>query len=1076
MERYEDLYETPADKLDAFVEQSLQPDREWKGELQDAQQRIERFLREECFYNELVLDREVRVLKVVKGGSSGKGTTLNHSSDLDLVLFLDCFTSFCHQANLRGFIISFIEGKLSHCSRSLAYNITMDEPREGDSAPRSLSFRVQSRRSSTVIQVDVLPAFDALGPSSPDWKPSPEIYKNLISSVGSPGEFTPSFTELQKHFVKRRPAKLKSLLRLVKHWYLKHLKAKYRKASLPAKYALEILTIYAWEMGTNESENFCMDEGLVAVMELLRDHGDICIYWTEYYDFQNEIVRNFIKEQLKESRPVILDPADPTNNLGRGKRWDLVAKEAVHCLRQVCCQIEDTSQGWHVQRARDVQVVVRQPRMKAWTLQVNPYSPIRRMKTEIKRTCNLIGQLRLSFQKPDGERQPLSNRESLADYGIFSKVSIQVLETFPPEIQVFVKDCNSQSKPYAIDPANSIRDLKKKIEEAGGPYVEDQKLIFQGRRLWDRRSLRDLQIKDGDTIELDRKVPASPQREAMARLPLLQPLTFLCSYPPPFYPKGGCVHQEPGSYVAISAQQWYSRAEMALAQELYSTPASRLDSFVARWLQPSREWKEEVLEAVGTVEQFLRNERIQGKHGIDQEVLVLKVVKVGSFGNGTVLRDTAEVELVVFLSCFHSFQEEAKYHQAILSLIRKRLWRCQDLLDLGLKDLWVVQGVPDALVFTIQTRQTVEPITVTIVPAYRALGPSVPNSQPPPEIYESLIEANGYPGNFSPSFSELQRTFVKHRPTKLKSFLRLIKHWYLQYVKAKSPKATLPPLYAIELLTIYAWEMGTQENENFSLDEGLATMMGLLQEYKFICIYWTKYYTFQNPIIGNFIRKQLKKERPIILDPVDPTHNVAEGYRWDIVAQRACQCLKQDCCYDNEDNPIPSWNVKRARDIQVTVEQWGYSDLILRTHPYESIRKIKEKIQRSRGYSGLQRLSFQEPGGERQLLSSHCSLAYYGVFSDIRICLLETFPPEIQVFVRDPHGGSHAYAIDPNSFILNLKQQIAIKQGLLSQQQQLKFQGQVLQDWLDLGSYGIQDSDTLILSKKKAERAPFPPR
>lgn len=59
-------------------------------------------------------------------------------------------------------------------------------------------------------------------------------------------------------------------------------------------------------------------------------------------------------------------------------------------------------------------------------------------------------------------------------------------------------------------------------------------------------------------------------------------------------------------------------------------------------------------------------------------------------------------------------------------------------------------------------------------------GPSGPNSRPHPEVYESLIEANGYPGNFSPSFSELQRNFVKHRPTKLKSLLRLVKHWYLQ--------------------------------------------------------------------------------------------------------------------------------------------------------------------------------------------------------------------------------------------------------------------------------------------------------
>ncbi|XP_032742719.1 2'-5'-oligoadenylate synthase-like protein isoform X2 [Rattus rattus] len=215
---------------------------------------------------------------------------------------------------------------------------------------------------------------------------------------------------------------------------------------------------------------------------------------------------------------------------------------------------------------------------------------------------------------------------------------------------------------------------------------------------------------------------------------------------------------------------------MAVAQELYSFPASKLDSFVAQWLQPTREWKEEVLETVQTVEQFLRQENFRGERGPAQDVRVLKVLKVGCFGNGTVLRSTTDVELVVFLSCFHSFQEEAKHHQAILRLIQKRLPYCRELLDLGLSNLSVTEEVPSSLIFTIQTRETWEPITVTIVPAFRALGPSCPNS----EVYVNLIKANGYPGNFSPSFSELQRSFVKHRPTKLKSLLRLVKHWYQQ--------------------------------------------------------------------------------------------------------------------------------------------------------------------------------------------------------------------------------------------------------------------------------------------------------
>lgn len=67
---------------------------------------------------------------------------------------------------------------------------------------------------------------------------------------------------------------------------------------------------------------------------------------------------------------------------------------------------------------------------------------------------------------------------------------------------------------------------------------------------------------------------------------------------------------------------------MALAQELYSFPASKLDSFVAQWLQPTREWKEEVLGTVRTVEQFLRQENFQGERGQPRDVRVLKVVKV----------------------------------------------------------------------------------------------------------------------------------------------------------------------------------------------------------------------------------------------------------------------------------------------------------------------------------------------------------------------------------------------------------------------------------------------------------------
>lgn len=150
-------------------------------------------------------------------------------------------------------------------------------------------------------------------------------------------------------------------------------------------------------------------------------------------------------------------------------------------------------------------MVVKHTGYEPWKLSVDPYSPIWKIKPEIKRTFGLTGQQRLSFQEPGGERQLLSSRRTLADYGIFSKVTVQVLETFHGEIQVFVKNCSGHSQPYAICPDDSVRDLKEKIKDAGGPCVEDQILKFQGRRLRNHCSLSELQIEDSDTVMLIRR-------------------------------------------------------------------------------------------------------------------------------------------------------------------------------------------------------------------------------------------------------------------------------------------------------------------------------------------------------------------------------------------------------------------------------------------------------------------------------------------------------------------------------------------------------------------------------------------
>lgn len=151
-------------------------------------------------------------------------------------------------------------------------------------------------------------------------------YVGLLNASSNPGEFSPCFTELQKKFVKRYPAKLKNLLRLVKYWYkevrgypaplapTRHppwpaltpfpsssqmLKPQYPTADLPPKYALELLTIYAWQEGTGSLESFVTAEGFRTVLELLCRYQEICIYWETCYSLQHSQIGAHIKGLLR---------------------------------------------------------------------------------------------------------------------------------------------------------------------------------------------------------------------------------------------------------------------------------------------------------------------------------------------------------------------------------------------------------------------------------------------------------------------------------------------------------------------------------------------------------------------------------------------------------------------------------------------------------------------------------------------------------------------------------------------------------------------------------------------------------
>ncbi|XP_040145367.2 2'-5'-oligoadenylate synthase 1 [Ictidomys tridecemlineatus] len=354
-----------ASDLDKYIEDHLLPDTRFRKEVKKAIHIICSFLKERCFQG---ASHRVRVSKVVKGGSSGKGTTLRGRSDADLVVFLENLTSFEDQLEHRGLFITEIKRQLEACPKE-KFDVKFRIQNSRWSNPRVLSFVLSSSDLSEEVEFDVLPAFDALGHLTKGYRPSPQIYVKLIQECISwerEGEFSTCFTELQRAFLKQRPTKLKSLIRLVKHWF-QLCKEKLGKP-LPPQYALELLTVYAWERGSGESE-FKMAQGFQTVLRLVIDYRQLCIYWTKYYDFEEPIIGTYLTQQLEKPRPVILDPADPTGNVGGGDPtgWYRLAQEAKAWLKLPCFRKRDGSPVgiWDVPHMADLET--------AWPFQQRGY-------------------------------------------------------------------------------------------------------------------------------------------------------------------------------------------------------------------------------------------------------------------------------------------------------------------------------------------------------------------------------------------------------------------------------------------------------------------------------------------------------------------------------------------------------------------------------------------------------------------------------------------------------------------------------------------------------------------------------
>ncbi|XP_070572182.1 2'-5'-oligoadenylate synthase 1-like isoform X2 [Ptychodera flava] len=284
------LQQAPRD-LDKFISNNLQPTTEVNYMARDKVKRLVNFHQHNFGYS---------VKEVVVSGSFGKGTQVKGFADLDCVLILNDIKD---HKELKAAGKDMFKNLEEVLRKSTFATIT-------DMKKTRFALQFDLEVNGEKMGVDLLPTFDT---SSRDARRRRSLYQEILQCTRADRQFySAALCHLQIEFIKKQPTKLKNLIRLVKYWNKTVVKPQAKTTPAlryPSSYPLELISIYVCEK-IGDKESFDMAAAFKAVMQQVVDYKKIIAVWHDNYDEQMAD-----KGMREMERPILLDPANPTNNV-----------------------------------------------------------------------------------------------------------------------------------------------------------------------------------------------------------------------------------------------------------------------------------------------------------------------------------------------------------------------------------------------------------------------------------------------------------------------------------------------------------------------------------------------------------------------------------------------------------------------------------------------------------------------------------------------------------------------------------------------------------------------------------------